>query len=177
MSATLSGPTAPIDLSEPSDVEVTCRTCHRTERWRDGGAVREVVVIGGGRRPTVHPDLAAWELLLEVHHGQSAPVVAACPACDQPMVGAGPSIPWTVHTPEGDLEVQDHTLRGPTGSLSWADADALVRRHHEDGLPWADYVGPKALMQGSAVALMLTPVALWVAAACTVVLFLVNFYR
>lgn len=120
---------------------------------------------GGARRPSVHPELAAWRVATSAH------VVGACPACGQPLVsdGQGERIPWTVRLPDGEaVTVQaDGTV---------ADrADERVRAAYPTGLQLADLRPGLALFQGSLLTLMLGPVVLWVLAVIAVVVFLTHF--
>lgn len=157
---------------------VRCRSCHRLERWE--GERREVLAEGGSRRPSVHPQLAAWRTLVDAHAGRTGPVVATCAACGQPMVATTeglPSIEWTVHTPDGPVTAKRHGLRGPAGELDWNEANALVERHYPEETALRDWVGPAAVLRAGWVGLMVVPVVVWVGAAFLVVVFLFNVWK
>ena len=59
-----------------------CGCCFRLES-RVGDEVVAVTMAGGGRRPPIPGDLAAWPTLRAP--GPDGPAVAACSACGQPM--------------------------------------------------------------------------------------------
>jgi len=102
-----------------ADGVVHCPSCYRRERWEDGTQIVESA--GGSRKPTVPPELAAWRTVFAAHRGQTPPVVCACAGCEQPMIGEGTPISWTIHTPQGDLHI-DGGFTGPDGPMSEADA-------------------------------------------------------
>ena len=150
---------------------VHCPSCHRRERWDNGQ--REVESPGGARVPAGHPELAAWRTLRAALQGESAPVVGRCPACDQPMIGEATAVPWTIHTPEGDLVV-DGVLTGPKGKMTvdeanfWVEEQLRERIEVKPGL-W--------LFQASVMSTMLVPIGLWVFALVCFLTFIVNFGR
>lgn len=157
---------------------VRCRSCHREERWE--GERREVVAEGGSRRPSVHPELAAWRTLVDAHAGRTGPVVAACAACAQPMVAATeglPSIEWAIRTPAGPVTVKRHGLRGPRGELDWSEANELIEGFYPDELQLGEWVGPAAVLRAGWVGLMVFPAFVWVGAALLVTVFLLNVWK
>lgn len=132
------------------------------------------------RRPEHAPERAAWEILLAVHRGALGPVVAACPACGQPMCAETDSLPtleWVLQTPEGPLAVHRHGLRGPQGPIDWAEAERLVNKHFPEPSNLKDWVGPRALWSVGMVSTMLVPVLLFVAAGAAIAMFLFNVWR
>lgn len=139
-----------------------------------------MLVEGGSRRPSVHPQLAAWRTLVDAHAGRTGPVVAACAACGQPMVATTeglPSIEWTVQTPDGPVTVKRHGLRGPRGELDWNEANELIEEHYPDEIALGDYIGPAAVLRAGWVALMAFPAVVWVGAALMVAVFLLNVWK
>jgi hypothetical protein len=106
-------------------IPVRCLTCHRAETWAHDAAVG-VTRPGGDRRPSVHPTLAAWRVLLRARRGEIGAVVGRCEACGQPLVAEQPGLQallgWTLCTPDGDLVV-GRTLEGPRGPLRDDEAD------------------------------------------------------
>ena len=152
------------------DPRVHCPSCHRRERWVDGTV--EVTATGGARRPTVHPELAAWRTVLAAHRGETAPVVGTCAGCAQPLIGDAPPIPWTLHTPEGDLVV-DGSVVGPNGPMSEADAAFWV----EEQLRERPEIKPGLwLFQTAKMSSMILPLlALWSFALICFITFIVNF--
>jgi hypothetical protein len=105
---------------------VRCPSCHREERVRDGA--REVVIEGGQRRPDGSPQQAALETLLASVRGELPPVVGACPACGQPMVGDEPRAAYAIPVEGGAVTLADGELVGPSGPIGPEAARDLVRR-------------------------------------------------
>ena len=149
-------------------MRVHCPTCLRVERWED--AVQTVVAEGGRRRPSVHPELAAWRTVLASRRGEIGPIVGRCQGCEQPLVGdAGASIPWRIVLPEGALHIGD-ALEGPNGPLPEDLASAQVEA------AYAERTSPgRAAVQGALVASMLAPFLLWLLALWTTLWFLWNY--
>lgn len=109
-----------------------CGCCFRLED-RENDAVLAVRMAGGGRRPPIPGDLAAWRTLR--NPGTNGPAVAACPACGQPMFcvdGELPALPrWEIVVADGPIAV------GPDGhaiDLDDADADRRAEDHHREAL-------------------------------------------
>lgn len=130
---------------------------------------------GGSRRPTVHPELAAWRIVAASLDGAEGVVVGACPACGQPLVGAAGAerAPWTIHLPKGDpiTVAADGTLAATTRE----QADLTIRAAYPTGFVLSDLAPGLALFQGSLLTLMLAPVLLWVLAVLSVFVFLTHF--
>lgn len=132
-----------------------CPSCHREERVRDG--VREVVTEGGRRRPSGSPQAAALETLLASMRGALPPVVGACPACGQPLVGEEPRAAYTIPVDGGAVTLGgDGELTGPSGPLGAEAARDLVRR------AWPEEATPLAerAFAGIVLLLMLVPAAI-----------------
>lgn len=146
------------------EVEVACRSCHRLETWV-AGTPPEVRTVGGLRRPTIHPQRAAFEVIAASLRGEPVRVVGTCAACGQPLVApAGssiPSVPWSLALPGGgSLVVEPGAgLQGPSGPLSLDEAEALIDGAYPTGWSWrgAGRRAPVALFQGTVLTLMLGP--------------------
>ena len=148
---------------------IRCLSCHRRERLEEGH--RLVESPGGSRRPTMHPELAAWRTLRAGRAGETDPVVDRCTACQQPMIGPGKAIPWTIHTPEGDVEVAD-ALTGPKGPMTLDEADFWIEEQLRERLE----IKPGLfLFQASVLSTMLVPLALWVFAVICFFTFVIRF--
>jgi hypothetical protein len=111
-----------------------CISCFRIERRR-GAEVVEVTMAGGGRRPAIPGELAAWRTFRRVKAGELGPAVAVCAACGQPMFateGQLPALPrWEFQLPDGPVAV------GPDGRVIDGDdeaADEKVEAHHKAAL-------------------------------------------
>jgi hypothetical protein len=85
-----------------------CSTCFRVER-REGDAVLEVVMPGGGRKPALPADLAAWRAWRDVKDGFTEAPVARCESCGQPMFKTEGELPamqrWEFTLPDGVIAV------------------------------------------------------------------------
>ena len=146
--------------------EVRCSTCHRTERWSPDGA--RVEGSAGGVRRSAAPERDALAVVL----ADPARIVAACPACGQPMVGDGlPAVPWSFAVPGGAVTIGVHGATGATGALSVAVAADTVRAAHPP--PPAEPAGRWVLaFQIGLVLLMLGPIAVWLFSVVYVSFFL-----
>jgi hypothetical protein len=152
-------------------VTIRCPSCHRRERWTDG--LHEVESPGGARRPTVHPELAAWRTVLAARRGQTDPVVGRCAGCEQPMIGPAEAVPWTIHTPQGALVV-DGVISGPKGEMSLGDADFWVEEQLREQLE----IRPALwLFQATVLSTMVVPFLLWVTAMVCFMTFILNYGR
>ncbi len=90
-----------------------CPNCFREEK---GGSVLQA---GGGRRPVVVAELAAWRVFYAAMQGQTGPVTVPCVACGLPMVqldGQGDSHFWPIATAAGTV-VPGHPTVTPEGSM------------------------------------------------------------
>jgi hypothetical protein len=136
---------------------VHCPSCHRREHWQDGS--KTVETPGGSRKPAVHPELAAWRTVLAAHRGETLPVVCACASCAQPMLGDGTAIPWTIHTPQGDLYIT-REFTGPEGPMTEAEAAFWAEETLRDVQPFQFFL---RLFQAFVLTAVLTPIlSLWV---------------
>jgi len=149
-------------------VRVECPSCHRLEEWQTDE--RTVCIEGGSRQPVGHPVLAAWKTLLSARsHGQV--VVARCP-CGQPMLAStGTAIPWTLHTVEGEFQVDGTAQSGPNGPLSDSELSTLLEKRYG----WKLELKPfQALFTSTMMLSILAPAILWVIALSIVIVFLVG---
>lgn len=87
------------------------------------------------------------------------------------MIGPGKAIPWTIHTPEGDVEVAD-ALTGPKGPMTLDEADFWIEEQLRERLE----IKPGLfLFQASVLSTMLVPLALWVFAVICFFTFVIRF--
>jgi hypothetical protein len=154
-----------------------CTLCHRVEDWspaEGGGYSRVERAAGGARRPSA-PGRQALEVVL----ADGGRVVAACPACGQPMLGDDsgvlPPIAWTFALPGGAITLSpDGTGVGPEGPMARAEAAARVRAGQPlEMLEMAEQGGRWTLaFQLGLLVLMLAPIAVWLFSVFYVTLFL-----
>lgn len=141
---------------------VKCTTCHRVEDWAQSpsGWSRTERAAGGARR-SASPGHDALEVVL----AEPRRVVAACPACGQPMVGDGPPpIPWTFRTGEGPVTVEPGAppSREAVARIRAANPPAPVETQSR----WA--LGFQLVV----LLLMLGPIAVWLFSVVYVTFFL-----
>ena len=144
---------------------VHCPTCLHEQRW--SGDTHEVVNPGGKRRPDIHPQLAAWRVLLQARTGGPA-VVAVCP-CGLPLVGDhGTSIAWELALPNGIIDVGS-TLSGPAGTLTEAEVTTALEAAYRERIKPVQAVFQTALLTP-----MILPFLLWALMLWTTAYFLYN---
>ena len=160
---------------------VRCPSCFRLESWHpepEGGFRRAVQTEGGGRRPAVHPSLAAWRLLAAARSGGAERVVAACPACDLPLVTESDALPaiaeWTLDNDLGTFTVpMNGPVTGPDGEMTDEALSQLLERRYDERLRLSELELGKSLFTSALLfpllGLLLT---VWVVAVAVVVLFL-----
>jgi hypothetical protein len=156
---------------------VRCASCHRVERWQ--GDLREVRSVGGARR-ALDPERRALKTVLAAIQGETGPVVAACPACGQPMLASDRGltpIGWSFVLPEdaGTVRIEpDGTALGPDGPTSLSAASAAVRAAWRAAPDPIDELrtGLTLVFQVMVLLLMLAPIAVWLFSVLFVSVFL-----
>lgn len=134
-----------------------------------------MVVAGGHRKPEVHPELAAWEVVKAALAGDGPPVVGRCDACGQPMLADQAPVPvarWEVQLPHGRILVEGEALTqdgAPTTvEAVSAKVDTAYRERFQPG---------QAVFSGTLLTVMSVPMVLWGIALFVVLWFLFNILR
>ncbi|MEZ4319322.1 MAG: hypothetical protein R3F61_17545 [Myxococcota bacterium] len=150
-------------------MKVACPSCFRAERWE--GGEKHVDIEGGQRRPSVAPELAAWNTCRQAREAGRV-VIGPC-VCGQPMVApSGEWHDWEIPTPAGRFVVRADGQDGPSGPIdteaAQARLDALFREPFE--------VRPFLwLFQSTLMLSVIAPALLWTLAVGMVLLFLSSF--
>lgn len=138
-------------------MQTRCPTCLREETHHDG---QVTVVHEGGQRAAPKPTgLAEWAIVRASLDGGPA-IFGPCAACGMPMTkDAGESSTWTIHLPDGELQISEGALSGPSGPLSSSQAQTWV----ETSLKVEKSLA-LALYQGAMFSWLIVPFLIWISA-------------
>ena len=140
-----------------------CPACLSTATHTDD-APDVVVQIGGTRRASGHPSLAAWRRLHAARSGTGPSVVGPCPKCAQPLTTdakEAPHPPWALDTPLGSFQVAEEVTHPDGSVLSDAQASEVL----EDLLRERIVIAPAHfVLQSVFLTMGLAPLLLWLVA-------------
>ena len=134
-------------------IHAHCLSCHRKEIWSvDNNEIlsREVSIEGGARKPKVHPELAAWQILQQWRDKKIWRVIEPCPACGMPMAARQTrqvAMEWPLTIGEDTYFVGPEVNTGPNGPISDEDLNALLRDAYRERFDAKKIVSPRTWFQ------------------------------